>query len=129
MATHLRWFTLFLAGVFVVAPRPAVAVLVVNSSSIVCAGSGPIDGSAKVTRKQSTLTLSFKAKGLTPFTPVACGYHCMEAFSGGATASCGTADEDGKLSRKIELPVTFCYVLIPFFSAGGTGSCAPSAVP
>ena len=53
----------------------------------------------------------------------------MEAFSGGVTVSCGNADEDGKLSRKIELPVTFCYVLIPFFYTGGTGSCAPSAVP
>ena len=121
-------FALLLA-IVVTAASPAAATLVVNSKSIVCAGSGPIDGSAKVTRKEQTLTLQFKAKGLTPNTPVTCGYHCMEAFSGGVTVSCGNADEDGKLSRKIELPVTFCYVLIPFFYTGATGSCAPSAIP
>jgi hypothetical protein len=79
-----------------------------------------------VTESGSVLTLRARASGLVPNISVTCGYNCE--IGAGAQVSCGTVSETGRFSGTVELPVTSCFGLRPFFTTGD-GRCQPSTVP
>ena len=126
MRTQLRGFAILALPIVVWAASPATAGVVVSSRTLVCGGTGPKTGSIMVTESGSALTLRARASGLVPNIPVTCGYNCE--IGTGAQVSCGTVSEIGRFSGTVELPVTSCFGLRPFFTTGD-GRCQPSTVP
>jgi hypothetical protein len=106
----------------------AVADSVVNAKGLLCGGSGPQAGSIAVAGGDAGLTLRFKAKDLTPFESVRCGYEC--GFIGTRVdLPCGTVDPGGRWSHRLEVPTALCWGFLPFFTTGSTGSCMPGTAP
>ncbi len=129
MSSYLRRLATLALPLVILAAQPAAAKSVVNAKSLVCGGSGPVDGSIAVTAKDAILTLKFKGKGLNPGEAVVCGYFCQAVFSGGTEVPCATVDAKGKLKAKVELPQSLCFGFLPFFRTGSNGSCVPSIPP
>jgi hypothetical protein len=128
MNARVGW-RMVLASLFVGLAAPlAVASSVVNAKGILCGGSGPHAGSIAVAGGDSGLTLKFKAKDLTPFESVRCGYEC--GFIGTRVdVPCGMVDESGRWSHRLERPTAICWGFLPFFTTGTTGSCMPGTAP
>lgn len=129
MTTHMRRLVIMTLPLVISTAQPAAAGLVINAKSIVCGGSGPLEGSITVKEKDTVLTLKYKGKGILPGQAVVCGYFCQAVFSNEHSTGCGTVDEKGKVSAKIELPQINCFGFIPFFRTGTTGSCVPAIPP
>ena len=126
MRTQLRGFAILALSIVVWAASPVTAGVVVSSRTLVCGGTGPKTGSIIATENGSVLTLKARASGLIPNIPVTCGYNCE--IGTGAQVSCGAVSDTGKFSGQVELPVTSCFGLRPFFTTGD-GRCQPSTVP
>jgi hypothetical protein len=126
MSTQLRAFAILALPIVGWTASLAAAGVVVSSRTLVCGGTGPKTGSIMATESGSTLTLRARASGLIPNIPVTCGYNCE--IGSGAQVSCGSVSETGRFSGTVELPLTSCFGLRPFFTTGD-GRCQPSTAP